>query len=52
MIVLGLTPGAGRTSTMRVGSWISKLQADDALHRQISARTDLLTMDDMPPRGG
>jgi hypothetical protein len=27
-----------------------KLQADDALHRQISARTDLLGMDDMPPR--
>jgi hypothetical protein len=27
-----------------------KLQADDALHRQISAETDLLGMDDMPPR--
>jgi hypothetical protein len=27
-----------------------KLQADDALHRQISAKTDLLAMDDMPPR--
>lgn len=27
-----------------------KLQADDALHRQISAKTALLTMDDMPPR--
>jgi hypothetical protein len=27
-----------------------KLQADDALHRQISASTGLLTMDDMPPR--
>jgi hypothetical protein len=27
-----------------------KLQADDALHRQISARTGLLTMEDMPPR--
>jgi hypothetical protein len=27
-----------------------KLQADDALHRQISASTDLLSMDDMPPR--
>jgi hypothetical protein len=27
-----------------------KFQADDALHRQISARTDLLGMDDMPPR--
>jgi hypothetical protein len=27
-----------------------KLQADDALHRRISAGTDLLGMDDMPPR--
>lgn len=27
-----------------------KLQADDALHRQISFKTDLLGMDDMPPR--
>jgi len=27
-----------------------KLQADDALHRQISTRTVLLTMEDMPPR--
>lgn len=27
-----------------------KLQADDVLHRQISARTDLLSLDDMPPR--
>jgi hypothetical protein len=27
-----------------------KLQADDALHRQISARTSALSMDDMPPR--
>jgi hypothetical protein len=27
-----------------------KLQADDALHRQISATTDLLGLDDMPPR--
>lgn len=27
-----------------------KLPADDALHRQISARTGVLTMDDMPPR--
>lgn len=27
-----------------------KLQADDALHRQISVKPDLLTMDDMPPR--
>jgi hypothetical protein len=27
-----------------------KFQADDALHRQISAKTDLLSMDDMPPR--
>jgi hypothetical protein len=27
-----------------------KLQADDALHRQISPKPDLITMDDMPPR--
>ena len=27
-----------------------KLQADDALHRQISAKTDMLGLDDMPPR--
>ena len=27
-----------------------KLQADDALHRQISKRTDQLGMDDMPPK--
>lgn len=27
-----------------------KLQADDALHRQISKRTDQLDIDDMPPR--
>ena len=27
-----------------------RLQADDALHRQISAKTGLLSMDDMPPR--
>lgn len=27
-----------------------KLQADDALHRQISRRTDHLGMDDMPPK--
>jgi hypothetical protein len=27
-----------------------KLRAYDALHRQISARTGVLTMDDMPPR--
>jgi hypothetical protein len=27
-----------------------KLQADDALHRQISKRTDQLGIDDMPPK--
>jgi hypothetical protein len=27
-----------------------KLQADDALHRQISAQTDLLSLGDIPPR--
>jgi hypothetical protein len=27
-----------------------KLQADDALHRQISRRNDLLGIDDLPPR--
>jgi hypothetical protein len=27
-----------------------KLQADDVLHRQVSAKADLLTIDDMPPR--
>jgi hypothetical protein len=27
-----------------------KLQADDALHRQISKRTDHLSLDDMPPK--
>lgn len=27
-----------------------KLQADDALHRQISPRNDLLAIDDLPPR--
>jgi hypothetical protein len=27
-----------------------KLQADDALHRQISAMPDLLTLEDIPPR--
>ncbi len=27
-----------------------KLQADDVLHRQISSKSDLLTIDDMPPR--
>lgn len=27
-----------------------KLQADDVLHRQISPKADLLTIDDMPPR--
>src|SRR5260370_11011973 len=27
-----------------------KLQADDAMHRQISAKTDLLSLDDIPPR--
>ncbi|MGP0024068.1 MAG: hypothetical protein ACLPKE_12030 [Streptosporangiaceae bacterium] len=27
-----------------------KLQADDALHRQISSKADLLSLDDMPPR--
>ena len=27
-----------------------KLQADDALHRQISAKLDLLTLEDIPPR--
>jgi hypothetical protein len=27
-----------------------KLQADDVLHRQISSKADLLSLDDMPPR--
>jgi hypothetical protein len=27
-----------------------KLQADDALHRQISSRPDLLSLEDIPPR--
>lgn len=27
-----------------------RLQADDVLHRQISAKTDLLSLDDVPPR--
>jgi hypothetical protein len=27
-----------------------KLQADDALHRQISRKPDLISLDDMPPR--
>jgi len=27
-----------------------KLQADDVLHRQISNKTDLLSLDDAPPR--
>lgn len=27
-----------------------KLQADDALHRQISSKADLLSLDDVPPR--
>ena len=27
-----------------------KLQADDALHRAISSKPDLLTQEDMPPR--
>jgi len=27
-----------------------KLQADDVMHRQISSKVDLLSLDDMPPR--
>jgi hypothetical protein len=27
-----------------------KLQGDDALHRQISEKTDLIGIDDLPPR--
>ena len=29
-----------------------KLQADDVLHRQISRKPDLISLDDMPPRAG
>ena len=38
----------GRSYTLKLADF--KLQADDALHRHISAKTDLLGIDDMPPR--
>jgi hypothetical protein len=41
----------GRTDKNYVRKLLDfKLQADDALHRQISAKTDLIGLDDMPPR--
>lgn len=45
-----------QSQAWRAGGWHMrklldfKLQVDDVLHRQISSRADLLSVDDVPPR--